>query len=46
MRKKKCRVLILEAFRFHCLQAQGGQAEDVYSTEPVRGQKPRVGTSK
>ncbi|XP_078489184.1 kelch-like protein 36 [Ciona intestinalis] len=47
MRKKKCRVLILEAFRFHCLQAQGETVpEGAYSLEPPRGQKQRIGTDK
>ncbi|XP_076805817.1 kelch-like protein 38 isoform X2 [Clavelina lepadiformis] len=47
MRKKKCRVNILEAFRFHCLQSQSGPFnESLHSMEALLNQKPRSGTSK
>jgi len=44
MRKKKCRVNILEAFRFHCLLAQRSE-HNVSSTasEVPRRQHPRAG---
>ena len=43
MKTKKCRVHILEAFRYHCLQSQKTDLESPYSFETLEEQHPRKG---